>query len=104
MYILPIYPQSSILNTKNIEKAVRQALSMLPEKINDPVPEHIREEYDLCGLGYAVRNIHFPESMAALETAKKRLVFDELLLLQLGMARLKGDRLETTAHKIKKDY
>ena len=104
MYIHPIYPQTASLNTKNIEKAVRQALSMLPEKINDPVPEHIREEYDLCGLGYAVRNIHFPESMAALETAKKRLVFDELLVLQLGMARLKGDRLETTAHKIKKDY
>ena len=89
---------------KAIEKAVRQALSMLPEKINDPVPENIRKEYDLCGLGYAVRNIHFPESMAALEMAKKRLVFDELLVLQLGMARLKGDRLETTAHKIKKDY
>ena len=104
MYIHPIYPQTAGLNTKNIEKAVRQALSMLPEKINDPVPEPIRKEYDLCGLGYAVRNIHFPENMAALETAKKRLVFDELLVLQLGMARLKGDRLETTAHQIKKDY
>ena len=104
MYIHPIYPQTANLNTRQIEKAVLQATAMLPETTNDPVPENIREKYGLCELGYAIRNIHFPESQQALSNAKKRLVFDELLVLQLGMARLKGDRQEITSHKIKKDF
>lgn len=104
MYIHPIYPQTASLNSRQIEKAVSQALKMLPQNIVDPVPESIRKQYGLCGLGYAVRNIHFPESNDALEQAKQRLGFDELLVLQLGLARLKGDRKESVAHRIKKDF
>ena len=104
MYIHPIYPQTANLNTKQIEKAALQAVSMMPETTNDPVPEPIREKYGLCGLGYAIKNIHFPENFQALAKAKQRLVFDELLVLQLGMERLKSDRQEVTSHKIKKDF
>ncbi len=104
MYIHPIYPQTAGLNTKQIEKAALQAVSMLPATTNDPVPQDIREQYGLCDLGYAIKNIHFPEDFQALSKAKKRLVFDELLVLQLGMERLKGERQEVTSHKIKKDF
>ena len=104
MYIHPIYPQTAGLNTKQIEKAALQAVAMLPETTNDPIPRDIREKYGLCDLGYAIKNIHFPEDFQALAKAKKRLVFDELLVLQLGMERLKADRREVTSHKIQKDF
>ena len=104
MYIHPIYHQTAGLNTKVIEKTVSLAISMLPESTDDPLPEYIREKYGLCGLRYAIKNIHFPETWKALDQAKKRLVFDELLILQLGLARLKSDRLAVTSHKIKKDF
>ena len=104
MCIHPVYPQTANLTTKQIEFAVKQAVNMLPEKVNDPVPKEILEKYGLCELGYAIRNIHFPKDQQALYDAKQRLTFEELLILQLGMARLKGGRHEETAHKIKKDF
>ena len=104
MCIHPVYPQTANLTTKQIEFAVKQAVNMLPEKVNDPVPNEILEKYNLCELGYAIKNIHFPKDQQALYDAKQRLTFEELLILQLGMARLKGGRHEETAHKIKKDF
>ncbi len=104
MCIHPVYPQTANLTTKQIEFAVKQSINMLPEKVNDPVPPDILEKYNLCELGYAIKNIHFPEDHIALSNARQRLIFEELLILQLGMARLKGGRHEETAHKIKKDF
>ena len=104
MCIHPVYPQTANLTTKQMEFAVKQAVNMLPEKVNDPVPNEILEKYNLCELGYAIKNIHFPKDQQALYDAKQRLTFEELLILQLGMARLKGGRHEETAHKIKKDF
>ncbi len=102
--IHPVYHQTASLTNKQIESAVRQAINMLPQKINDPLPEDILKEFGLCGLDFAIKNIHFPKDKASLITARKRLVFEELLILQLGMAMLKGGRKRTSPHKISKDY
>lgn len=102
--IHPVYPQTSALTSRQIENAVRQAVSMLPEKTNDPIPQNILDKFNLCSLDFAIKNIHFPENEKALVTARNRLVFEELLILQLGMARLKGGRKETATHKIDIDY
>ncbi len=103
--IHPVYPQTAGLSTKQIENAVRQAVKMLPEKINDPLPEDILAEYGLCSLDFAVRKIHFPDSASDIETARERLAFEEMLILQLGMALLKSTgRKETSCMKIYKDH
>ena len=102
--IRPIYPQTSELGSRQIERAVRQAVALLPEKINDPIPQSIREEFGLCDLGAAIRNIHFPADHNACEQARKRLVFEELFVLQLGVGLRSSDRLTVTAHKISKNY
>lgn len=102
--IRPVYPRTADLTGKQIEKAVRQALTLLPEKINDPIPQEILQQYDLCSLDEAIRSVHFPANEQALERARNRLVFEELLILQLGMARLKGGRQTTASHKIKQDF
>ncbi len=90
--IHPVYPQTAGLTSRQIEDAAAQAVRMLPPKMNDPIPQEIRERYGLCSLDFAVRAIHFPGSQEDVETARKRLSFEELLVLQLGMGRLKGGR------------
>ena len=103
--IHPVYPQTAGLTTRQIEAAVRQAAALLPEKTNDPLPEEILKEYDLCSLDFAIRKIHFPDKMEDAEISRKRLAFEEMLVLQLGMARLKGSsKKERASLKINKDY
>ena len=81
--IVPIYPQTDGLNSRHIEGSVAQALQMLPENLKDPLPDSLRMEYGLCHLRYAIENIHRPTSEEALQIARHRLAFEELLVLQL---------------------
>ena len=91
--IRPIYPQTEGLNSRAIEKAVASALSAVT-LAEDPLPPGILKAYHLCTAAYAYRNIHFPENGEAREIARRRLVFEELLVLQLGLIRMKGRRRE----------
>lgn len=102
--IHPIYSQSGMLTSKQIENAMQQAVRLLPEKINDTIPQNIREKYGICSLDYAIRNIHFPESMNAAEISGKRFAFEELLILQLGILMLKNGRKTTTSYRLEKDF
>ncbi len=102
--IHPVYAQTAGLTSRQIEKAVLQAIDMLPNKTNDPIPSDILEKYNLCSLDFAIRNIHFPQSADDIERAKKRFAFEELLILQLGMARLKGGRRDVLSRRLENDY
>lgn len=102
--IHPIYRQTGNLTSKKIEKAVKEAIRLLPAEINDPVPENIQKKYNLCPLRYAITNIHLPKDMKALEKAKARLAFDELLVLKLGMAKIKTSAQKESPHKISSDF
>nr|WP_319487441.1 ATP-dependent DNA helicase RecG [uncultured Caproiciproducens sp.] len=88
--VRPIYRQTQGLSSRMVETAVKSAFELLPDVVRDPIPEKIRAEYELCQLRFALENIHLPQSMEDLESARKRLVFEELLILQLGLLRLKG--------------
>ncbi len=81
--IHPIYHACEGLPSRIIEKAVAEAL---PECESDPLPAEIIEKYRLCSLSYALKNIHFPASEQALAAARRRLIFEELFLLQTGLA------------------
>lgn len=104
--IHPVYPQTAGLPSRQIEDAAKQAVRMLPLKMNDPVPEDIQKKYGLCSLDFAIRAIHFPKSREDVETARKRLSFEELLVLQLGMGKLKGGRQTavSSGSRLKADY
>ncbi len=102
--IRPIYPQTGTLTSKQIENSVAAALKLLPETINDPIPAAIREEYDICPLDFALHHIHFPTDKQTLTQARKRVVFEELLILQLGIGLRSSDRLLTHAYPIQTDY
>lgn len=88
--ILPIYRQTEGLSSRQISSAMKNAFALLPEMVHDPIPDTIRQKHQLCHLRYALENIHFPKSMESLAIARRRLIFEELLILQLGLLRIKG--------------
>lgn len=100
----PIYNLTAGLTNKVVANAVESAFAMLPEKLNDPLPEKIREKFDLQDLKFALRNIHFPKDHNSLEMAKNRLIVEELLVLNLGLRSLKKHYRGSNKNLIVKDY
>jgi len=88
--IRPIYPATAQLPTKTIERCVQNALDALEAEIPDYLPEGLLSANGLCTLDTAIRHIHFPPDALSLEAARKRLIFDELFLLQLGLLQMKS--------------
>lgn len=101
--IHPVYPQTQGLSSKMIESAMKQAVRALGDGLEDPMPDQLRQEYALCHLRYALENIHFPKSYEALAIARQRLIFEELLTLQLGLLRLRMGTVVKTNLILKED-
>ena len=99
----PVYPQTAGLNSRAIQKLVKTAFSVCGS-IPDPLPEDIRNRYCLMGIENALKNIHSPESEDLLSEARRRLIFEELFLLELGLMRLKSKNRRSTAFAMEKDY
>ncbi|MBQ8538932.1 MAG: ATP-dependent DNA helicase RecG [Ruminococcus sp.] len=102
--ITPVYNLTHGLTNRMVITAVKQALSLLPDVMTDPLPYDILKQYDLCTLRFALNNIHFPDSEQSLEKARKRLVFEEFLVLSLGLKLLKNRKLTQTSCKMPVDY
>ncbi|NBJ88975.1 ATP-dependent DNA helicase RecG [Acutalibacter sp. 1XD8-36] len=98
--IVPIYPATQGLTSRSVAQAVRSAMDLLPDTLEDPLPGEIREQYKLCYLGYALENVHFPKTMEDLEIARRRLVFEEFLVLQLGLMEIKSGSRQENLHPI----
>jgi ATP-dependent DNA helicase RecG len=81
---LPVYSITSGITNNLMIKTLRQILSA-EALLSDYIPTKIRREYELCEYNYAIKQIHFPDSMDTLITARKRLVFDEFFLFILEM-------------------
>ena len=90
-HIRPVYRQTEGLTSRMIEANVAQALQAAEEVLDrDFLPDPVRQAYRLCTARYAMQNIHFPTDEEALAVARRRLVFEELFLLQVGMLQLKN--------------
>lgn len=96
----PVYPMTEGITQNLIRENIKNALSLLNGRIYEPVPSGILKRHELCSLPYALYNIHFPKDNYSFNTAKRRLVFDELLTLGLGMLMLKGRNREQTPNRL----
>lgn len=95
--IVPIYPLTDGVEADIVRKAVVAALPAISQ-IQDPLPDGLRQKYELIELKGAIGSIHYPADEAALNDARRRLVFDEFFYLQLGLLRRKQQqKKETTA-------
>ncbi len=101
--IHPIYRATEKLSSAAIEKLVRTALEQHGE-FAETLPQEIRQKYDLIDLTAAMRNIHFPNSFELLAAARKRLIFEELLTLQLGLLKLKSKKRRESHIRIINDF
>ncbi len=102
--IRPIYRQTAGLNSTAIERAVKAAMELIGDPLEtDILPDDIRQRHDLIPRSTALRQIHFPTDGDALAAARKRLVFEELFVLQLGLLRLKGRLRSKTAVTLQDD-
>ena len=80
--IIPIYPTTNGLSQKVIRSTVRTALDSV-DHIYDTLPVSIRERFSVCELDFAIKNLHFPQDMDSLESARRRLVFEDMLAYTL---------------------
>jgi len=88
--ILPVYRLTEGLTSRLISNAIESALKK--HTFEDPLPQEMRERLNLAHIDFAYSNIHKPKSFEELETAHRRLVFEEFLMMSLGMSRLRGCR------------
>jgi len=84
--------KSSGIGIKFFTKFIYTFLSKYSDAISETLPEYILQQNHLCSLNIALRNIHFPSDIKALEEAQKRLKFEELFYLQLSLLKNKNIR------------
>ena len=84
--LIPVYRSISGVPAKAVRQSVEAALKVCEGQWPDELPESIRRRYGLCERNFAMRNAHFPDSREALETARRRIAFEELLLYQVAIS------------------
>jgi len=84
--LVPVHPLTKGLGGRAMRRAVRSALDGAGANVADPIPEEIRAARRLGPLAEALEHIHFPADAETLEQARRRLVFEELFLLQATVA------------------
>ena len=95
--LLPVYPLTQGLSSKMISQNIAQSLSLLDENLPDPLPAFLRQEYQLCHLHFALKNIHLPADRESAEIARRRLIFEELLMLSLSLHTVRTDTISHTS-------
>ena len=88
--IIPIYPLTYNLSQNTIRKIIENGLLEVKGKLEETIPEYLLSKYTLCDINTAIEKIHFPDNFAEFNLARKRLVFEELLSMQLALLSLKN--------------
>lgn len=88
--IVPVYTTTKKLSQKILRQLIKSVLDEVTPQLAEFIPEPIRRQYRLCERSFAINNIHFPENDNAFFMARRRLVFEELFLLQTKLLQLKG--------------
>ena len=96
-----VYPQTEGLTSSAIAKCVRQLLPHA-ELLPDPLPSEMLKKYRLLSKANAVRAIHCPATEEEAFAARRRLIYEELLVLQLGIGRMKNHGAASTGAPMKK--
>ena len=102
--IVPVYTVPKKMSQKVIRGCIKDAMDTVDGSLDEYMPESIIKEHNLCSREFAVRNIHFPENDKAFFKARRRLVFDELLFLQMHLLELKGNVCDKKTSVVINDF
>ncbi len=97
--IVPVYSLTAGLPIRTLRAAIRAALDRLPP-YPEYLPDTIRRDMGLVGIGEALAQVHFPDDFERRDSALRRLAFDELLALQMGMVGRRRERAVAAAVSI----
>lgn len=87
--IIPIYPLTYELSQNAIRKVIENGLIEVNGQLTESLPKYLLDEYNLIGINESIKAIHFPRDFEEFNKARKRLVFEELLTMQLALLTLK---------------
>ena len=94
--IIQIYPLTYKLTQNTIRKIIENGLEKVNGELEETLPKYLIDEYKLLGINDAVTKIHFPNDFEDFKKARKRLVFEELLSMQIALLELKNNYMEET--------
>ncbi len=94
--IMPVYPLTAGVSQSLLAKSVEQGLAACRDLLPDVLPDDVRRAHGLCHIDYAYDNVHFPKNEEELAIARRRLVFEELFLLAIGLKKLRSRRERLT--------
>ncbi|NPV68826.1 MAG: ATP-dependent DNA helicase RecG [Anaerolineae bacterium] len=83
--IVPVYPLTKGLPARTLRRIMKSTVDYWAPRLPDYLPESVLDRAELVDLGWALRQLHFPEHWDYLRYARERLAFDELFLLQTAM-------------------
>ena len=89
--IIPIYPSIYELTQNTLKNIISNGLLQTNGKLEETLPDYLLKEYNLLDINSAIQSIHFPENFNEYNKARKRLVFEELLIMQLALLSLKNN-------------
>lgn len=93
--LVPVYPLTRGLYSRQLRNTVKRALDDWLWQVEDFLPQEVKSNCRLLDLPQAIMQAHYPDSNSAKDEARKRLAFDELFLLQLGVLGKKRDWQES---------
>lgn len=89
--IVPVYSLTAGVGNKEVTGMIRNIFESSDISIDEYLPKWLVDKYNLCGVDFAIKNMHFPEKKENVKIAMYRLIFEELLFLQLGLFTVKGN-------------
>lgn len=104
--IVPVYPLTKGITQMELRRYAKTAIQLMTQTddlvqdrmFGDYMPQRIISEKKLCSLAEALKNIHFPDDQEALNEARKRIIYDELFIMQLGLLMMKRGKSTGAAH------
>lgn len=87
--IIPVYPLTAGLSQNTLRKDIHELINFYGNKILDFLPNEIKKTANLIDLSVALHQIHYPANQGLLRSARERLSFDEIFLMQLGVLQQK---------------
>lgn len=88
--IVPVYPLTYNLTQNSIRNVIENAINSLEGKLDETLPQYLIDKFKFLDNNTAIRQIHFPDSFDMFNKARDRLVFEELLAMQLALLSLKN--------------
>ena len=88
--IIPIYPLTFNLSQNQLRKIMESGIKEVYGNLKETLPDYLLKEYNLEDINNATKHIHFPDEFKDFNIARNRLVFEELLSVQLALLELKN--------------